>query len=192
MILKTLREEVLEANLELVRRGLVLYTFGNASGIARDEGMVVIKPSGIPYDKMKPEDLVVTDLQGKIVEGLLRPSSDASRTHCGDFWYREFASIGGIRRTRTRGRQLPGHRRSARFACHSARHGTLTIFMAPIPVTESHCHRRRFGQTMKQTQAAPSCGASRSLTRCIFPPCWWPAMHRFAGEPLPPKPRTLR
>ena|SRR5260221_14142898 len=76
MILKALREEVLEANLELVRRGLVLYTFGNASGIARDEGLVVIKPSGVPYDKMKPEDLVVTDLHGKIVEGSLRPSSD--------------------------------------------------------------------------------------------------------------------
>ena len=59
MKLKALREEVLEANLELVRRGLVLYTFGNASGIARDEGLVVIKPSGMPYETMKPEDLVV-------------------------------------------------------------------------------------------------------------------------------------
>ena len=58
MKLKTLREEVLEANLELVRRGLVLYTFGNASGISRDEGLVVIKPSGVPYETMKPEDLV--------------------------------------------------------------------------------------------------------------------------------------
>src|SRR5713101_10209388 len=76
LILKNLREEVLEANLELVRRGLVLYTFGNASGMARDEGLVVIKPSGVAYDRMKPEELVVTDLNGKIVEGSLRPSSD--------------------------------------------------------------------------------------------------------------------
>ena len=76
MLLKTLREEVLEANLELVRRGLVLYTFGNASGIAREENLVVIKPSGVPYETMKPSDLVITDLDGKTVEGKLRPSSD--------------------------------------------------------------------------------------------------------------------
>jgi L-ribulose-5-phosphate 4-epimerase len=74
--LQMLREEVLEANLELVHRGLVLYTFGNASGILRDEGLVVIKPSGVPYDKMKPEHLVVTNLEGRIAEGNLRPSSD--------------------------------------------------------------------------------------------------------------------
>src|SRR4029077_6040855 len=76
MILKSLREEVLEANLELVRRGLVLYTFGNASGISRGDSLVVIKPSGVPYEEMKPEDLVVVDLDGKVVEGMLRPSSD--------------------------------------------------------------------------------------------------------------------
>ena len=76
MLLPRLREEVLEANLELVRRGLVLFTFGNASGISRDQSLVVIKPSGVPYEAMKPEHLVVTDLEGKIVEGDLRPSSD--------------------------------------------------------------------------------------------------------------------
>ncbi len=80
MKLQSLREEVLEANLELVRRGLVLYTFGNASGIAREEGLVVIKPSGVPYETMKPADLVVVDLEGTIVEGTLRPSSDLA-TH---------------------------------------------------------------------------------------------------------------
>ncbi|HKD72872.1 MAG TPA: class II aldolase/adducin family protein, partial [Candidatus Acidoferrum sp.] len=73
MRLKDLREEVLEANLELVRRGLVLYTFGNASGIDRREGLVVIKPSGMNYETMKPEDLVVVDLDGRTVEGSLRP-----------------------------------------------------------------------------------------------------------------------
>src|SRR6202043_699032 len=76
MLLPRLREEVREANLELVRRGLVLYTFGNASGISREDNLVVIKPSGLPYEEMKPEHLVVTDLDGKIVEGKLRPSSD--------------------------------------------------------------------------------------------------------------------
>jgi len=75
MLLPKLREEVLEANLELVRRGLVLYTFGNSSGISREDSLLVIKPSGVPYETMKPEDLVVTDLHDKIIEGHLRPSS---------------------------------------------------------------------------------------------------------------------
>src|ERR1035438_1280107 len=66
MLLKTLREEVLEANLELVRRGLVLYTFGNASGIDRSQGLVAIKPSGVPYDELTPEQIVISDLTGKI------------------------------------------------------------------------------------------------------------------------------
>jgi len=93
MLLKSLREEVLEANLELVRRGLVLYTFGNVSGVDREQGMVVIKPSGVDYDELKPEDMVITDLDGKILEGSLRPSSDLD-THT--LLYREFAGIGGV------------------------------------------------------------------------------------------------
>jgi L-ribulose-5-phosphate 4-epimerase len=88
-----LRNQVLEANLELVRAGLVLYTFGNASGIDRDQGLVAIKPSGVSYQEMKPDDLVIVDLQGKIVEGSLRPSSDLA-THL--LLYREFPSIGGV------------------------------------------------------------------------------------------------
>jgi len=68
MLVKKLREEVLEANLELVRKGLVLYTFGNASGVDREQGLVVIKPSGVDYDVLKAEDMVVTDLNGQIVE----------------------------------------------------------------------------------------------------------------------------
>ncbi len=99
MILKSLREEVLEANLELVRRGLVLYTFGNASGISRGYSLVVIKPSGVPYEVMKPEDLVVVDLEGKVVEGKLRPSSDLP-THL--VLYKAFAGIGGVAHTHSR------------------------------------------------------------------------------------------
>jgi L-ribulose-5-phosphate 4-epimerase len=95
-MLPMLREEVLEANLELVRRGLVLYTFGNVSGIARDQGLVVIKPSGVPYETMKPEHLVVTDLQGKVVEGALRPSSDLP-THL--VLYKSFPQVGGVAHT---------------------------------------------------------------------------------------------
>jgi L-ribulose-5-phosphate 4-epimerase len=93
MLLQSLREQVLEANLELVRRGLVLYTFGNASGIARAEGLVAIKPSGVPYEKMTAADIVVTDLEGQVVEGALRPSVDLA-THLA--LYRAFPSIGGV------------------------------------------------------------------------------------------------
>jgi L-ribulose-5-phosphate 4-epimerase len=93
MLLKEIREEVLEANLELVRRGLVLYTFGNASGISRAEGLVAIKPSGVPYEKLTPADMVVTTLDGKIVEGSLRPSSDLD-THLEI--YKHFPEAGGV------------------------------------------------------------------------------------------------
>lgn len=99
MRLKDLREEVLEANLELVRRGLVLYTFGNASGIDRREGLVVIKPSGMNYETMKPEDLVVVDLDGRTVDGSLRPSSDLP-THI--ILYKAFSAIGGIAHSHSR------------------------------------------------------------------------------------------
>lgn len=92
-MLPELRNQVVEANLELVRAGLVLYTFGNASGIDRDLGLVVIKPSGVSYKEMKPEDLIIVDLHGNIVEGSLRPSSDLA-THL--LLYREFPSIGGV------------------------------------------------------------------------------------------------
>jgi len=130
MILRNLREEVLDANLELVRRGLVLYTFGNASGINRGERLVAIKPSGVSYDSMKPEDLVVVDLDGKIVEGALRPSSDLA-THL--ILYRAFPVIGGIAHTHSRaatawaqaGREIP---------CFGTTHADY--FHGPVPVTK--------------------------------------------------------
>jgi L-ribulose-5-phosphate 4-epimerase len=96
MLLKTLREEVLEANLELVRRGLVVYTFGNASGFDRNEGLVAIKPSGVPYEELKPEHMVICDLEGTIIEGNLRPSSDLP-THLE--LYKHFSNIGGVAHT---------------------------------------------------------------------------------------------
>ncbi len=97
--MQTLRTEVYEANLELVRRGLVIYTFGNASGVSREHGLIVIKPSGVPYETMRPEDMVITDLEGRVVEGLLRPSSDLA-THAA--LYRAFPSIGGVVHTHSR------------------------------------------------------------------------------------------
>ena len=93
MLLRNLREQVLEANLELVRRGLVLYTFGNASGISRDEGLVAIKPSGVAYDSLGPEHIVITNLSGEVVEGDLRPSSDLA-THLEI--YKNFPTAGGV------------------------------------------------------------------------------------------------
>jgi L-ribulose-5-phosphate 4-epimerase len=99
MMLEALRAEVLEANLELVRRGLAVDTFGNASGISREEGLVVIKPSGVPYGTMRAEDLVICDLRGKTVEGSLRPSSDLP-THIA--LYVAFDAIGGVAHTHSR------------------------------------------------------------------------------------------
>src|ERR1700743_3304741 len=93
MLLKDLRTAVLEANLEIVKRGLVLYTFGNASGIDRDQSLIVIKPSGVDYDELVPELMVVTDLYGNIVDGKLKPSSDLD-THT--LLYREFPTIGAV------------------------------------------------------------------------------------------------
>ena len=130
MLLRSLREEVLEANLEIVRRGLVLYTFGNASGVDREQGLVVIKPSGVEYEKLTPKDLVVTRLDGAIVEGELQPSSDLD-THT--LLYREFPEIGGVVHTHSE------------FATSCAQAGAdipalgtthADYFYGPVPVTQ--------------------------------------------------------
>lgn len=96
-MLQRLKEQVYKANISLVRQGLVVLTWGNASAIDRSSGLMVIKPSGVPYDTMKPKDMVVVSVEtGKVVEGKLRPSSDTP-THC--VLYRGFANIGGIAHT---------------------------------------------------------------------------------------------
>lgn len=92
-MLDDLKKSVYDANLELVSKGLVIYTWGNASGICREKGLVVIKPSGINYGELTPEHLVVIDLDGNIIEGSLKPSSDTS-THLEI--YKAFSQIGGI------------------------------------------------------------------------------------------------
>ncbi len=92
-MLEELKEQVFQANLELVKYGLVIFTWGNASAIDREAGLVVIKPSGVSYDRMKAADMVVLNLDGEIIEGSLKPSSD-SPTH---LWlYRKFENIGGV------------------------------------------------------------------------------------------------
>ncbi|MDR2809902.1 MAG: L-ribulose-5-phosphate 4-epimerase [Tannerellaceae bacterium] len=92
-MIRELKIKVFEANLDLVRHGLVLFTWGNASAILRSEGLVAIKPSGISYETMKPEDIVVVDLDGNIVEGRRKPSSDTA-THL--VLYKAFRGIGGV------------------------------------------------------------------------------------------------
>ncbi|MDQ2777318.1 MAG: L-ribulose-5-phosphate 4-epimerase AraD [Acidobacteriota bacterium] len=127
--MKSLREEVLEVNLELVRRGLVVFTFGNASGFDPESGIILIKPSGVAYDKLTPGDLVATDLDGKIIEGSLRPSSDLD-THLAI--YRAFRGVHGVVHTHSRyatawaqaGREIP---------CLGTTHSDY--FRGPIPVT---------------------------------------------------------
>ena len=130
MLLRSLREQVLDANLELVRRGLVLYTFGNASGIARDQGLVVIKPSGVPYDRMTPADMVITDLDGRIVEGKLKPSSDLY-THTA--LYRAFPAIGGIVHTHSRHATAWAQARRE-IPCFGTTHADY--FHGPVPVSD--------------------------------------------------------
>jgi L-ribulose-5-phosphate 4-epimerase len=129
MLLKDLRIAVLEANLELVKRGLVLYTFGNASGIDREQGLVVIKPSGVDYGELSPELMVVTDLLGRIVEGKLKPSSDLD-THT--LLYREFPSIGAVVHTHSEFATS-----FAQAGLHIPPLGTThaDYFHGPVPVT---------------------------------------------------------
>ena len=92
-MLDALKKEVFEANVDLVKHGLVIFTWGNVSAIDREKGLVVIKPSGVSYDDMKPGDMVIVDLDGKVVDGNLKPSSDTA-THL--VLYKSFPEIGGI------------------------------------------------------------------------------------------------
>jgi L-ribulose-5-phosphate 4-epimerase len=129
-MLEQLRAEVLEANLELVRRGLVVYTFGNASGVSWVHGLIVIKPSGVPYDKMTPDDMVITDLQGNLVEGRLRPSSDLA-THAA--LYRAYDGIGGV--VHTHSRHATAWAQAVReIPCLGTTHADY--FHGPVPITK--------------------------------------------------------
>lgn len=129
MQLETLKEQVCRANLELPRRGLVTYTWGNVSGIDRERGLVVIKPSGVAYDELTPDKLVVLDLAGNRVAGTLNPSSD-TKTHLE--LYKAFPALGGIVHTHSTyavawaqaGRDLP---------CYGTTHADS--FYGPVPCT---------------------------------------------------------
>lgn len=132
MLLASLREQVLKANQEIARRGLAPHTFGNASGVDRSgsQPLVVIKPSGVDYATMTPTDLVITDLDGKIVEGTLRPSSDLD-THT--LLYREFSQIGGV--VHTHSEFATAWAQACRsIPCLGTTHADY--FHGPVPVTD--------------------------------------------------------
>jgi len=162
MRLEALRAAVLEANLELVRRGLVLYTFGNASGVDRASGLVAIKPSGVDYDRLRPADMVLTDLEGQVVEGELRPSSDLA-THLR--LYRAFPAIGGVAHTHSdyattwaqAGRAIP---------CLGTTHADY--FDGPVPVTAALSDEAIAGAYEAETGAA-LCAALAGLDPERYP-----------------------
>jgi len=147
-MLKELREQVVEANLELVRRGLVLYTFGNASGISREEGLVVIKPSGVPYESMRPEHMVVTDLAGQVVEGELRPSSDLP-THL--VLYDQFPQIGGVAHSHSEYATAWAQARKP-IPCFGTTHADY--FQSEVPVTQPMTDSEIAGDYEKNTGLA--------------------------------------
>lgn len=144
-MLEQLKEKVCKANLDLVRHGLVLFTWGNVSAIDRESGLVVIKPSGVSYDDMKPSDMVVVDLDGKVVEGDLTPSSDTP-THV--VLYKAFPEIGGVVHTHSTfatawsqaGRDIPNI-------------GTThaDYFHSDIPCTRDMKKEEVFGEYEKET-----------------------------------------
>jgi len=144
-MLETLKKSVLEANLELPKKGLITYTWGNVSGIDREKGLVVIKPSGVPYEDLKLEHLVVVDLEGNIVEGKLNPSSDTP-THLSI--YNNFKEVGGVVHT---------HSRWATLWAQSGRgipaHGTThaDYFYGEIPCTRKMTPEEIMGEYEKET-----------------------------------------
>lgn len=148
MLLAELREQVLEANLELVRKGLVLATFGNVSGIARDEGLIVIKPSGVPYSQLKPADMVVCDLRCQVVEGNLRPSSDLP-THA--VLYRAFLLVGGIAHTHSEYATAWAQARQS-IPCFGTTHADF--FQGAVPLTESLDQKEVDGEYESNTGSA--------------------------------------
>jgi L-ribulose-5-phosphate 4-epimerase len=128
-MLESLKQLVCQANLDLVAHGLVTLTWGNVSGISDDRRRVVIKPSGVAYDEMRPEHMVVVDLDGRVVEGKLRPSSDTP-THV--LLYHNFANIGGVTHTHSRHATMFAQARRE-IPCFGTTHADH--FHGPVPVT---------------------------------------------------------
>jgi L-ribulose-5-phosphate 4-epimerase len=127
-MLKSLKQQVCAANRDLVATGLVTLTWGNVSGIDRERGLVAIKPSGVPYADLQPQQIVVVDLDGRVVEGDLKPSSDTP-THVA--LYRAFANIGGVVHTHSRHATIFAQARRE-IPCLGTTHADH--FYGPVPV----------------------------------------------------------
>jgi len=184
--LEALKRDVLEANLELVAAGLVLFTFGNASGLDRDTQQIVIKPSGVDYDKLKPEHMVVVSLSGEIKPGSLKPSSDlATHLHL----YREFPTIGAVVHTHSTyatswaqaGREIPA------FGTTHA-----DYFHGPVPVTEELTDEEIDGDYVLNTGLAITrrfagidpLAVPSVLVRGHAPFCWGRTAHEAAHNAI--------
>lgn len=128
-MLEELKEEVFQANLQLVKNGLVIYTWGNVSGIDRASGLVAIKPSGVPYSELKASDIVLVDLDGKVVEGKLKPSSDTP-THV--VLYKAFPQLGGVVHTHST-HAVVWAQAGSDIPCLGTTHADY--FYGPIPCT---------------------------------------------------------
>ena len=128
-MLEELKAEVCRANLELAKHGLITLTWGNVSGIDREQGLVVIKPSGVSYDDMRPEHMVVVDLDGAVVDGELRPSADTP-SHV--LLYKHFSDIGGVTHTHSR-RASSFAQARVEIPCLGTTHADH--FCGPVPVT---------------------------------------------------------
>ena len=144
-MLEQLKKEVYEANMELPRRGLITYTWGNVSGRDAETGYFVIKPSGVDYDKLTPEDMVVVDLEGKVIEGKYRPSSDTP-THIE--LYKKYPEIGGIVHTHS-----PEATSWAQAGRSIPLYGTThaDYFYGPIPCARSLTRAEIEGEYEKNT-----------------------------------------
>jgi L-ribulose-5-phosphate 4-epimerase len=131
---ETLKQQVCDANLDLQKHGLVVFTWGNVSGIDRRHGVIAIKPSGVSYEKLTPESMVILDLQGNVVEGDLRPSSDTP-THLE--LYRSFPGIGGVCHTHSMYATMWAQAQRE-IPCFGTTHADY--FYGPVPVTETLTH----------------------------------------------------
>ena len=179
-MLEELKQQVYEANMQLPRRGLVTYTWGNVSGIDREKGLFVIKPSGVEYDELTPAMLVVMDLSGNKVEGDLNPSSD-TKTHLE--LYRAFPQLGGIVHTHsTHAVAFAQARRD--LPAFGTTHADY--FYGPVPCTR---------ELTPVTRRTPARSSSRRLkpaasTRCMCPVCSAPATAPSPGARMPRRPYT--
>jgi len=177
MLIKSLRERVLKANLELVEQGLVLFTFGNASAIDRQHGLVAIKPSGVPYEFLTPEHIVVTDLDGTLLEGGLRPSSDL-HTHLEV--YKHFQDAEGV--VHTHSEFATAWAQAARpIPCLGTTHADY--FCGAVPVTRelkeveiANDYERNTGLVIAETMNALGGNSADSMHAVLVaghaPFCW--------------------